>query len=390
MAITLEKLCDNAEERYNLKLIAGKDGLKNAIRWVHMVEDSEVPNFLHGNELIFTTGIAKLDAADRILEFVKGLQRHNAVGLVMNLGPYIKKVPKVVIDYCERNNFPLFTLPWEVKIIDITYDFCRIIIENEKREVSVVEAFKHIILTGENKSEFAETFKKMGFQPKSKYRIALVEFLSNGKNVTEAFVNNNHIRLWKIFTKSAFSSTMFLMDKRLVVIKQNSSDSQINRIAEMMQKSIESGNMTMVMGVSDEEIGVEAVAEIYTEAEAAYYTACKEKKNLTFYNDIGLNKLIFGVEDRYVLKKFIKKQLSPLILYDSENNTDYEETFRDYLESYSSVKAVSEKSGVHRNTVNYKIKQIREILGGELNAEAKAEFLIAYRIKDLFSCLKNE
>ncbi|MEA4973186.1 MAG: PucR family transcriptional regulator ligand-binding domain-containing protein [Candidatus Metalachnospira sp.] len=387
MAITLEKLCENTEERYNLKLIAGKDGLKSAIRWVHMVEDSEVPNFLHGNELIFTTGIGKLDTADRILEFVKGLERHNAVGVVMNLGPYIKKVPTVVIDYCEKNSFPLFTLPWEVKIIDITYDFCRIIIENEKSEVSVVEAFKHIILTGESKSEFAETFKKMGFQPKNKYRIALIEFFHNGKSVTETFVNNNHMRLWKVFTKSAFSSTMFLMDKKLVVIKQNCSDTQIKKMADTILKSIEIGNMSMVIGISDEETGTEAAAEIYTEAEAAYYTACKGNEYLTFYNDIGLNKLIFGVEDRHVLKKFIEKQLSPLTIYDSENHTDYEVTFRDYLESYSSVKAVSEKSGVHRNTVNYKIKQIREILGGELNAEAKAEFLIAYRIKDLMSCL---
>lgn len=387
MAITLEKLCENAEEKYNLKLMAGKGGLKNAIRWVHMVEDSEVPNFLHGNELIFTTGIANLDTSEKILEFIKRLKKHNSVGVVMNLGPYIKKIPSVVIDYCDKNSFPLFTLPWKVKIIDITYDFCRIIIENEKREVSVVEAFKNIILSGESKSEYTEIFKKMGFQPKNKYRIALIEFLHKGKNVTDIFVNDNHMRLLKIFTMSAFSATMFLMDEKLVVIKQNCSDTRIKRISDTLLKSIESGNVTMVMGVSDEEVGTEAAAQIYSEAEAAYYTACKGKENLAFYNDIGLNKLIFGVKDRYVLKKFINKQLSPLSIYDQENHTDYEETFRNYLESYSSVKAVSEKSGVHRNTVNYKIKQIREILGGELNAEAKAEFLIAYRIKDLMNCL---
>ena len=140
MAVTLDKLYISIEEKYNMKLVAGKDGLKNVIRWVHMVEDSEVPNFLHGNELIFTTGIGRLDTADKILEFVQGLQKHNAAGLVMNLGPYIKKVPTVVVDYCERNGFPLFTLPWEVKIIDITYDMCRMIIENEKSEVSATEA----------------------------------------------------------------------------------------------------------------------------------------------------------------------------------------------------------------------------------------------------------
>ena len=87
------------------------------------------------------------------------------------------------------------------------------------------------------------------------------------------------------------------------------------------------------------------------------------------------------------MKSFVNRQLAPLIDYDVENNTDYVETFKDYLESYSSVKTVSEKSHVHRNTINYKIKQIREILGGELDADAKAEFLIAYKIKDLLDYL---
>ena len=57
MAISLSQLCANAEKDHEMKLIAGSAGLENTVRWVHMVEDSEVPGFLHGNELIFTTGI---------------------------------------------------------------------------------------------------------------------------------------------------------------------------------------------------------------------------------------------------------------------------------------------------------------------------------------------
>ena len=53
MAISLLQLCTNVERKYSMKLIAGSAGLENTVRWVHMVEDSEVPDFLHGNELIF-------------------------------------------------------------------------------------------------------------------------------------------------------------------------------------------------------------------------------------------------------------------------------------------------------------------------------------------------
>mgnify|MGYP004732656935 CR=1 FL=1 len=140
MAITLAKLCGDIEKKYNMYLVAGKGGMGNVVRWVHMVEDREVPKFLHGGELIFTTGIGQIDNSE-LLNFVKGLKEHNAVGLVVNIGPYIKEIPKNVVEYCENNMFPLFTLPWNIYIIDITYDFCRRIMDNEKSETSAVEAF---------------------------------------------------------------------------------------------------------------------------------------------------------------------------------------------------------------------------------------------------------
>ncbi len=92
MAITLVQLCRNAEQTYYMKLIAGSGGMDNTVRWVHMVEDSEVPDFLNGNELVFTTGIGHY-GTDWLPAFVKSLKEHNAAGVVLNLGPYIDTVP---------------------------------------------------------------------------------------------------------------------------------------------------------------------------------------------------------------------------------------------------------------------------------------------------------
>ena len=49
MAISLSQLCENAEKSYSMRLVAGSGGMENTVRWVHIVEDSEVPDFLHGN-----------------------------------------------------------------------------------------------------------------------------------------------------------------------------------------------------------------------------------------------------------------------------------------------------------------------------------------------------
>ena len=108
MAITLARICANAEKTYGMKLIAGRAGMDNFVRWVHIVEDSEVPDFMHGNELVFTTGIGH-KGSGWLLDFVRQLKGKNAAGVVVNIGPYINAVPKDVMEYCECNALPHLT-----------------------------------------------------------------------------------------------------------------------------------------------------------------------------------------------------------------------------------------------------------------------------------------
>lgn len=123
MAVTVGKLLENATVLYGMKLLAGQKGLNNLVEWVHIVEDSNVSKFLHGNEIIFTAGILnKYD--DWLLEYVKLLNKAGASAFVVNLGPYIKEISKEVIEYCDNVNMPLFSMPWETKMVDVTRDVC--------------------------------------------------------------------------------------------------------------------------------------------------------------------------------------------------------------------------------------------------------------------------
>ncbi|HAS79189.1 MAG TPA: hypothetical protein DCS38_05865, partial [Ruminococcus sp.] len=56
---------------------------------------------------------------------------------------------------------------------------------------------------------------------------------------------------------------------------------------------------------------------------------------------------------------------------------------RKYLELNGSVLEVASQTGVHRNTVNYKIKAIREILGREFDDYTKNMLMLAYLIEDM-------
>lgn len=384
MSITLKKLCSDTETKYSLKLIAGKGGMENTVRWVHMVEDRQVPDFLHGNELVFTTGIGHI-SNDSLLEYVKRLKKHNAAGVVINIGPYLSELPQEVIDYCNEEDFPIFTLPWQVYIIDITYDFCRRIIENEKLETTAAEAFKNMILNPKESEKYFSFLEQQGFSKITSYRVFTIKFLQDKQNITDKFEQNNHIKLWNILAKSKFyPSAMFVSKGRLIVIRQEVSDNTIMQLTDILDAISEQKNIKYFMGISMEGKGYKSVPKLLRQADSAKKIAQSNQNGYAFYKDIGINKLIFGVEDKEILKEFVKENLQAILDYDTEYKTDYAEILYQYLLCDGSIMAVADKYGFHRNTVNSKIKAIKSIFNIELTAAKKTELLLAFIIKNNF------
>lgn len=379
MAITLTQLCRNAEKNYNMKLIAGRGGMDNTVRWVHMVEDSEVPDFLHGNELVFTTGIGH-SGNDWLEPFVKGLKEHNAVGLVVNLGPHIDAVPSRVIVYCEENDFPLFTLPWQVHIIDITYNFCRRIIDNEEAETTLAGAFRNLIFSPDKKEDYAAALERMGFSENASYTVLAVS-VGGDKAAAAQLMRNNRFGLWRLLKRSRSPVAMFFQDDKLISVRQNADQEEMDRLIKALSEL--ECDMKLNIGVSEQGEGYLGVPVCYKEAvsalAAAKITGCQTMP----YRNIGVYKLLFGVENRSILRSYVSGVLGDIIKYDSMNNTDYEYTLKVYLECSGSVQLTAERLGVHRNTVNYKMKVIREILNIEMNDEEKMNILLAFRAQEI-------
>ena len=97
---------------------------------------------------------------------------------------------------------------------------------------------------------------------------------------------------------------------------------------------------------------------------------------------MGIYKLLVHIKDTSVLHEIYDETLGTLEEFDSANGTDYMETLKCYLENDSSVQEVARITFVHRNTVNYKLRRIKEILGCELNYEDKLKLMLSFFIKE--------
>lgn len=108
-----------------------------------------------------------------------------------------------------------------------------------------------------------------------------------------------------------------------------------------------------------------------------------QKRVLTDYGGIGIMKLVFGVKNTNILREFVRENLGTLRRFDVERNADYCDTLRLYLTHNGSVNEVAEAAGVHRNTINIKMRAIRDVLGHELDDGAKSSLILAFLIEEV-------
>lgn len=231
---------------------------------------------------------------------------------------------------------------------------------------------------------------RAGFYDDSSYTVISLSILRKSVSITESVVRTTDMSLWRMLKKSGNHSSLFMKEGDLVAVRQNCSEEEIVMFCELLRPIAEqSADTEIYIGVSESLRGFVEISQAYEQSYAAMLTGRIKGKERVFYRDIGLMKLIFGVKDKMILSSFAEENLGVLHRYDSEKNTDYCSVLRKYLELNGSVLEAAAETGVHRNTINYKIRAIREILGRELDDHTKSMLMLAYLIEDVLDIYDN-
>ena len=109
MGFTIEDTLTVSQNIYSMKLLAGRQGWSNSIKWILLVEDFTILEHFSGKEMAVTTGLG-FDTEERLLRLAETLSARNASALVINTGFYIRDIPPSLIERCDALSLPLFFL----------------------------------------------------------------------------------------------------------------------------------------------------------------------------------------------------------------------------------------------------------------------------------------
>ena len=348
MAVELSRLIEKVSHM-DITLLAGEKGLSNIVSWVHMIETQEASTFLEGGEIAFTTGIG-LNNSLSILELVENIWEHHAAGVVLNIGPFLESIPQEVIDFGNAHDFPIFSVPWKIHIAEIMRIFSFAITKSDQASLEISAAFKNAIFFPQQEELYVVPLSQRGFHVNWNYYVCVIKLVQkNDQTVPSKRLEtvcgdvDNFLRHRK-FKKYAFCYN----EHQLLAVLGNYAGENLALFLENLKEQL---NICLL-------------------------------ENENYY--MGIYKLLMGIEDRDILTEYYEKTILPIDEYDTKNNSDLCKVLRCYLKNNGSVKDTADELYVHRNTINYKLNKVSEILNLSLSSlDTRLQLSLGLMLQDM-------
>jgi len=113
------------------------------------------------------------------------------------------------------------------------------------------------------------------------------------------------------------------------------------------------------------------VAESYREAQfvinLSSSAAGHRPEPVLLFDSLGVYRMLSSVTDPAGIEAFMNDQLGTLLDYDKRHRSDLLGTLAQYFDSGCNIDQAAAVLSIHRSTLKYRLKRIRELLGQDLN-----------------------
>jgi len=370
MSVTLKELCQKDNNKYSIKLHCRQNLLDISVAWVYLLEDIENNDFLSANELVITTGM-QIHNQEDMIHLIDILAERKCCGLILNTGRYVldAHITDEVCEYADKLNFPLLSMPWKVHIAEIMQDFCMMLSQQALIDNTLALSFENALISPEYSESYIPTITQGGYDKNGNYCVVTISS-KNSAEMTKKHISN-------LFPKCNIISH----SNYTILVLYNEQITQFNNLIDNNKRELT--DYVEYIGVGSTINDLIDLHKSYRESVFAHKVATSSNAKIQYFSALGLFRIFYETQDKSILESIAKTTLSSIIAYDSIHNSEYFETLKVYLNHGSSILETALIMNTHRNTINYRMRKIREILGKDLDdPQYIFNLMLAYNIMD--------
>ncbi|MFO7951507.1 MAG: PucR family transcriptional regulator ligand-binding domain-containing protein [Bacillota bacterium] len=383
------------------RLLTGKGGLQNKIRWVNILEILDDLSHIEAGEFLITTAHG-FNVQDKRMQrsMIELFASRKLAAVAIQTGHYIKEIPPSFIRFAEEYDIPLIEIPPDHSFKSITrslmnelvsygkpvgetrtQDYSNFLLESQLNEM---KKLWNNLFTSELPESLHVELERYGI--KSREPLVVLELSINRGEKEQADSRGSSGSSLMAQTEKTLAGILmqrhinFLVgpyEKHLLLLVQSN---QLTRPTKNHDRA--TWDLVFVSKLLDELqllfpgceilIGASNIRNHIGELNTACYEAGKalyaaklglfDGSRLVSYKNLGLYRLIMDVKNIETLKELYFATIDPLLKYDRDNRGSLLETLKVYLKHFN-IKKASEEIFVHRHTMRYRLRQIESLTG---------------------------
>ncbi|MGE4277556.1 MAG: PucR family transcriptional regulator [Lawsonibacter sp.] len=355
-----------------LKLLAGKKGEKNEIRWVNIMEIMDSPESISPNELLFTTGYGFEDA-NLYRRLIPQLVQYRVSGIVVQTGYYIDSIPSYILTQADKLGFPVLSMPKNVTFSEILHTMIQVITPDhqcgwDKITMQQAHMFLEQTLKGRSQELFPNcTEKGHAVQENQHVQLMLLEpvnYICTDENKWRDCLT--HIRSY-IQSHSSIYCVQELPQYKFIFLVTNSDQNCLSMIYELGIKfTLLSERLGTNCYMGTKTIGFSEDAELSLQHVVDAINTLRfigARRGVCDYDNINFIKMVGRMHQNDYSAVLDNHPLQVLLNYDRSNETNYVQTLRVYLSNSCNVTQTAKQLFVHRHTLLKRLDKI-ELIGG--------------------------
>jgi len=353
------------------QVIAGSGGMERGIRWAYKAENLNFEKWVHGQELlIISAPVTQRKNYDLYKTIEKAIDLRMSCALLLVGENYVTEIDGAVIDLAERNDFPLFTIPWDVPLVDFFEELGHAISYLDDRR-DIQDSLLAEIIFGNNLNvhRIEQKCAQMG-QDSSVLEQVFVLHLDS--------VSNDEVRahaemLNHLFQEREHPAVISCYGDRIIGFMKDCSEKReqvcgIFREFDGFLKKEHDG-CTYTLSVGEKCGGLQELQKSFHETSRvnSILEHLGRKNEVVFHDQMGFYRFLMAYDNQEPMQDFVKEILGKILEYDAKNRTQLIETMWAYFGSDCNLQRTADKLFSHKNTVKYRLQRIEQLTGRDFD-----------------------
>lgn len=383
---------------YNLRLdgvelLTGEVGLERMVSWTYMVQTKPFDDHMNpGNFALIVIDYVRF-TLDAVPEVMVELNDLGISGLAISIENDKDKISQEIIDKALELELPLFYVRWEgASFVDIAQSVGKLILETEVRNKRTGDYLYNLLFGYEVNTKYVEKISaQFGLDFTKPYRVGIIVIdrkyginLEQDEHTYEYYtdcLNREVIHMKKKPMYMRFLNKFVLLFE---ATETKDTEHELEALLTELDSRPPFKNLirsTCILGSTysnPSEFG-----KSYQEAKSLIpkkdiLPNPKNKKVLSA-SSMGIYKFMFKSGNQQEILDYCNERLKKLEEYDHANGTFLQDTLLAYDMNGFNIGKTAEELFVHRNSLQYRLKKIEEILG--MTLDDSMEYL------DLVNCI---